>query len=251
MTYSACIEMLFVPEAEDIADRIGLARRTGFTLVEFWRWQNKDIDAIAAALAEHKVGLSGLVAEPMVPLTDPGQHDDFLKGLEQSIAVAQRLGAPVLIAQAGDDLQQFDRPSQHRAIVACLTRAAKILDGSGVTLTLEPLNTFVDHKGYFLASTAEGLDIIDEVGSASVRLLYDIYHSQVMGEDWQAVLAGRVDRIGHVHLADAPGRHEPGSGRIDWRPIAQFLRDGGYAGPIGLEYRPTGTTLASLSELDL
>lgn len=251
MAYSACIEMLFAPEAEDIADRIGLAKQAGFDFVEFWRWQNKDIAAIAAALAEHEVKLSGLVAEPMVPLTDPGQHDAFLAGLEQSVAVAQRLGAPVLIAQAGNDLSQFDRRSQHAAIVACLKRAAGILDGSGVTLTLEPLNTLVDHKGYFLHSTAEGLDIVDEVGSASIRLLYDIYHSQVMGEDWHSVLDGRVDRIGHVHLADAPGRNEPGSGDIDWRPIVSFLRAGGYAGPIGLEYRPTGASVASLSQLDM
>jgi len=107
----------------------------------------------------------------------------------------------------------------------------------------------VDHAGYFLPSTVEGLDIIDELNRPEIRLIYDIYHSAVMGEDVAEVLKGRLDRVAHVHLADAPGRHEPGSGTMDWRRRLQWLTDNGYRGMVGLEYMPTQSTEASLRAL--
>jgi hydroxypyruvate isomerase len=244
--YSACIEWLFAAEATDFADRIRLAKKAGLDGVEFWLWSNKDIDRVEAALRETGLPLIGMVAEPMVPLTDPARHDDFLDGLKRSIAVARRLHAPVLIAQAGNDLAGRSRSEQRDALVACLARAADILAGSGVTLAVEPLNTRVDHVGYFLPSTTEALDIIDEVGRPEVRIVYDIYHSAVMDEDIAAVLTGRVDRIAHAHLADAPGRHEPGSGTMDWRRRVAWLAGHGYPGMIGLEYKPTRATDESL-----
>ena len=183
----------------------------------------------------------------MVPLTDPARHDEFLEGLKKSIAVAQRLGAPVLIAQAGADLPGKSRAEQRQALTDCLRRAADILAGSGVTLAVEPLNTLVDHAGYFLPSTVEGLDIIDDVGRPEIKILYDIYHSAVMSEDIASVLDGRLDRVAHVHLADTPGRHEPGSGKLDWQARVGWLDQNGYAGMIGLEYKPTQATAASLA----
>ena len=248
MRYSACIEWLFA-ETGDFPARIRAARRAGLDGVEFWKWTDKDLEPIAAALDETGLGLTGLVAEPMVPLTDPARHAEFLEGLEASIAVARRLGAPVLIAQAGDDLAGRTRAEQHAAITAGLSRAADVLAGSGVVLAVEPLNTRVDHKGYFLSSTAEALDIVDAVGRPEIRIVYDIYHSAVMGEEIADVLAGRLDRVAHVHLADAPGRHEPGSGTMDWGRRIDWLAANGYPGMIGLEYMPTGETAASLRAL--
>ncbi|MDF2799403.1 MAG: hydroxypyruvate isomerase [Devosia sp.] len=249
MRFSACLEMLFVPETADFTARIALARSAGFDLVEFWRWTNKDLDAVEAALRKHGVALSGIVAEPMIPLTDPTRHAEFLLGLEDSIAVAQRLGAPLLIAQAGNEIDGLTRAEQHDAIVTVLRRAAPLLERANIILALEPLNTLVDHAGYFLHSTAEGLDIVDAVGSRQVRLLYDIYHSAVMGENIARVLAGRLDRIAHVHLADAPGRNEPGSGDMDWQGKLDWLTRAGYRGPVGLEFRPTVPTVAALERV--
>ncbi|MBV9672784.1 MAG: TIM barrel protein, partial [Verrucomicrobia bacterium] len=228
---------------------IRLARKAGFAYVEFWRWSNKDIEAIEAALKETGVAIAGFVAEPMIPLTDPACHTEFLEGLKHSVDVAHRLATPVLIAQAGNQLADRSRSEQSTAIVDCLGRAAAILTGSGIRLGLEPLNTIVDHPGYFLNSTAEALDIVDEVGMPEIRIVYDIYHSEVMSESIVNVLAGRVDRIAHVHLADAPGRHEPGSGQIDWQRCIRWLQSSGYNGPVGLEYRPTDSTSESLRAL--
>lgn len=249
MKFSACIEWLFAAEAPDFADRIRAAKDAGLDAVEFWRHSDKDLDAVEAALRETGLPLAGLLCEPIVPLTDPEAHERFLAGLEASLRVAQRLGTKVIIAQAGDELAGRSRTEQHAAIVRGLGRAAQLLEGTGVVLALEPLNDRVDHPGYYLTSTVEGLDIVDEVDRSEIRLLYDIYHSAVMGELTEDVLAGRVDRVVHVHLADMPGRGEPGSGGLDYEDRLDWLANAGYGGYIGLEYRPGGNSVDSLGFL--
>lgn len=245
--FSACIEMLFVPETEDFARRIHLARAEGFDFVEFWLWSNKDLGAVERALSETGIGLAGIVAEPFAELTREGEHDRFLAGLEKSRDMAVRLGAPILICQSGPLLEGIDRARQHDALTVAMARAADVLKGSGVRLALEPLNDRVDHKGYYLTSTAEGLAICDAVNRPEIGLTYDLYHSMVMGEDPEAVVAGRLDRVFHVHLADHPGRNEPGSGHLPLKQKLAWLEGQGYAGPVGLEFRPTGTTADALA----
>ncbi len=242
MRYSACIEWLFAAEHERVADRIRAAKAAGLDAVEFWRFSNKDLPAIRQALDDTGLALAGILCEPIAPLTSPEAHAGFLDGVRTSLSAASQLGANVIIAQAGDDQAGIARAAQHAAIVKVLKEAAGILEGSGVVLALEPLNDRVDHPGYYLTSTVEGLDIVDEVGRPEVRLLYDIYHSAVMGERIEEVLDGRLDRVVHVHLADAPGRGAPGSGALDYLDRLHWLRREGYAGYVGLEYRPGGST---------
>ena len=265
--FSACIEWLFadagglpplpgtagagqvIAEAASFPDRIRAAHAAGLEAVEFWHWSNKDRDGIRAALAETGLALSSILCEPITQITDPETHSTFLAGVEASVRAARELGAPVIIAQAGDDRAGVPREAQHAALVKVLRDAAPLLTGSGVTLTLEPLNDRVDHPGYYLTSTVEGLDIIDEVDRPEVRLLYDIYHSAMMGEDTESVLAGRVDRVAHVHLADTGGRAEPGTGTLDWQHRLDWLAAQGYAGYVGLEYRPSRATVETLTFL--
>jgi hydroxypyruvate isomerase len=243
--YSACIEWLFAAESPDFAGRIHAAKAAGLDAVEFWRFSNKDIDAVERALRETGLPLSSILCEPIAPLTDSTAHERFLEGVKVSLAAAKRLGAPVMIAQAGDEQAGISRAQQHASIVKVLKEAARLIEGSGVILALEPLNDRVDHPGYYLTSTEEGLDIIDEVGRPEIRLLYDIYHAAVMGETIE-VLDGRLDRVVHVHLADAPGRGEPGSGAMDWSDRLDWLEQRGYAGFVGLEYKPTIGTVEGL-----
>jgi hydroxypyruvate isomerase len=132
-------------------------------------------------------------------------------------------------------------------IATGLKLAAPIAADAGVQLLLEPLNSVLDHKGHFLDSTPMGFEIIERVGHPSVRLLFDMYHSTMMGERPESVLAGRGNAIGHVHVADVPGRHEPGSGGIDWRRHIGAPAASGYAGTVGLEYWPTAASLDSLA----
>lgn len=248
MRLSACIEMLFVSETPDIVRRMALAAEAGFDTVEFWHWRNKDIAAIDKARRELGLAITGLLAEPVADLTDPARHDEFLAGLKQSIAVARRLDAPVLIVQAGSELPGRSRAGQHQAIVTALRRAADLLAGTGIVLALEPLNIRIDHPGYYLSSTEEGLDIVDAVGRPEIRLLYDIYHSMVMDEAPARVLAGRVDRIVHLHIADHPGRHQPGTGGLALAEALAWIESQGYAGAAGLEFVPRGPTAQAVED---
>ena len=247
--YSACIEMLFVPETDDFAQRIHLAKAEGFDLVEFWLWSNKDLDAVERALAETGVKIAGIVAEPFAELTRESEHDRFLAGLEQSRDVALRLGTNVLICQSGPLLEGIDRARQHDALTLAMSRSADVLAGSGVRLALEPLNDRVDHPGYYLTSTAEGLDICDAVNRPEIGITYDMYHSMVMGEDPEQVVAGRLNNVFHVHIADHPGRNQPGSGELPLRQKLEWLEGQGYDGAVGLEFRPTGTTADALRQM--
>ena len=245
-SYSACIELLFREEAH-FPDRIRAAKAARLDAVEFWSWSNKDLDQVKAALDETGLPLSGILCEPIARITDPELHPAFLDGVRASLLAALKLGAPIIIAQAGDDRPGVPREAQHGALVKVLKDAADILKGSGVVLALEPLNDRVDHPGYYLTSTVEGLDIIDEVDRPEIKLLYDIYHSAMMGEHIEEVLDGRLDRIVHVHLADTQGRHEPGTGTLDWQARLHWLEEHGYTGLVGLEYKPVAPTVESLS----
>lgn len=247
--FSACIEMLFVPESDDPAERIRLARDEGFEAVEFWLWSNKDLDAIERALGETGVKLAGIVAEPFAELTRAGDHDRFLAGLEKSRDVAVRLGAPVLICQSGPLLAGTERARQHEDLVIAMQRSADVLAGSGVRLGLEPLNDRVDHPGYYLTSTSEALDIMDRVDRPEIGITYDLYHSMVMGEVPEAVIGERAGHIVHVHVADHPGRNQPGSGGLDLLTPLDWLAGQGYAGFVGLEFRPTNGTGDALRQM--
>ena len=247
MQLSACIEMMFAAESGDPAERIRLAAAAGADAVEFWRWSDKDLGAIAEALRQTGMPLAAMVAEPFATLTDPAEHDSFLEGLGDSIAVAKSLGCTVLIAQAGPDRPGVERAIQRTALVEVLGRAAERLAGTGIRLGVEPLNTLIDHPGYFLPGTAEALDIIDEVTRPEVGLVFDLYHSGVMNEDLCQVIGSRADRLIHVHVADHPGRHEPGSGHLALAEGLRWLFAHGYSGRVGLEFRPASGSAAALA----
>jgi len=142
--YSACIEWLFAEEGDSFPDRIRRAHAGGLTAIEFWRWTDKDLDAIEAVLRETGLAVTSLVAEPMIALTDAGNRQAWLKGLTESVAAAKRLGAPVLIAQAGNDLPGVSRKEQRRALTETLKAGADILAGGGVRLGVDPLNIRID-----------------------------------------------------------------------------------------------------------
>jgi hydroxypyruvate isomerase len=246
---SACIEWLFGEEGDGFESRIRAAADAGVPAVEFWGWRHRDIGRIARVLGETGVELTAFAVDPALPLGEPARHDAVVAAIAESAAAAAELGCRNLIVVSGDRDERMGADDQRTAIVSLLARAAPVAAERGVALLLEPLNTRVDHAGTFLDSTSEGFGIVDEVGVANVKLLFDLYHSVVMGERMEDVLAARLGAVGHVHIADAPGRHEPGTGAIDWTRAFAWLDAQGYDGRIGLEYEPLGSTGDSLAAI--
>jgi hydroxypyruvate isomerase len=246
MYLSACIEWLFQAEHEDIAERVAAAKDAGLSGIEFHLWRNKPIDRIANAVEHTGMRVTSIVVDPRCHLANPGATDEIVRSVTESIPAAKAVGAPAMVVASGPPIPGADEVATQAAMIANLKAAAPVVEAAGITLLVEPLNTRVEHPGMFLDSTRRGLDIIDAVGRKGVRLLYDAYHSATMGEQIDAVLDGRIHLVGHVQVADSPGRGEPGSGTIDWAHVMSTLRRVGYDGAIGLEYKPTLPTLASL-----
>lgn len=247
MELSPCIEWIFADEHPDVADRIRAAKKAGFKAAEFHLWRDKDVDSIADALEETGIRLTGLVVEPRRSLVDPAQHEEFLQAVRESLVTAKKLGSPPLVIASGFTREGVSFEEHVDAAVSALKQAAKLAEEAGILLVLEPLNDRVEHPGMFLVSTKLGLDIVEAVGSPNLKLLYDAYHSAVMGENIVEVLGGRTHLVAHVQVADLPGRNEPGTGAIDWKKTLSSLEALGYRGSIGLEYRPTLPAKESLA----
>ena len=171
----------------------------------------------------------------------PDRVAEFRSGVAQAIEYARVLRVPQLNclagkAPAGADLQQL-----RRTLVENLRFAARALEAAGLKLLVEPINTF-DIPGFYVSRTAQALEILDEVGAANAFVQYDIYHAQRMEGELAATLQKNLARIGHVQLADNPGRNEPGTGEINYPFLFAHLDRIGYQGWIGCEYRPATTT---------
>ncbi|RKD89253.1 hydroxypyruvate isomerase family protein [Halopiger aswanensis] len=239
---SICVEMVY--DDEPFVDRISRAAEAGADAVEFWDWREKDLEAIVDTAEVSDIPIAGFVAGGT--LTDPDAADDAVETIRESIATAAEYDVPTLIVTTGQDQDGLDRDTQYDNIVDVLSRVAPDAEEADVTLVLEPLNTAVDHPGYFLETSAEGFDIVDDVGSPNVQLLYDVYHQQVTEGNVIQTITDNVDRIGHVHIADVPGRHEPGTGELDYETIIGAIDEAGYDGYVGCEFSPTGDADAAV-----
>ncbi|MFB9376048.1 TIM barrel protein [Kineococcus gynurae] len=240
---AANLEWLCTEAGPELPERVAAAAGHGFGEVEVWQWRHRDLDALARALAEHRVALRTMVVDPAADLTAASSPEAFVRAVTGSAEVARRLGAPFLVVTAGDTVPGLGRDVQRSRVLEALRAAAAVLPDD-VTLLLEPLNDRVDHVGTFLTSTSEGLDLVQEVGSPRVRLLLDVYHALMMGEDLGRELAGRAGLVAHAQVADVPGRTEPGSGDVDWSSTLEVLHRAGYRGGFGLECRASEGTAA-------
>jgi hydroxypyruvate isomerase len=246
---SACIEWLFAEDGAPVPERIRRAADAGFDGVEFWHWRDKDLAAVAQAARAGGLAIVMMLVEPQIPIVDAGRLAEFVTAMEESARAAASSGCATLVVASGEKLPDVSAAEQDAAIVAALRVGGEIAGRHGLTLLFEPLND-TDHPRFFVTGTAHGLRLLEEAGSPHVKLLYDVYHSAVMGEDPGAPIAGRGASIGHVHVADHPGRREPGNGGIDWPTVLGRLEEAGYTGSIGLEYRPTADTASSLAYLE-
>lgn len=218
----------------------------GFDAAETYRWDTIDVEKTVNACKKSGVELLSMCTT-VFDMTSPDKRAAWLDGLKESCDAANKLGVKRLITQVGADTGEA-REKQHESIVAALTAAKGILDTFGVTVMIEPLNTYVDHPGYYLTSSREAFDIIREVDHPFVKVVYDIYHQQIMEGNIIPSVTNNLDCIAHLHAAGHPGRNELQYGENDYRVIMAAIDKAGYKGAMGLEYRPTMPPEESLRE---
>jgi hydroxypyruvate isomerase len=226
----------------------------GYEGFEFGNWRAQDPDAITKL--KNKLGLecACLVGNRAVnpkgmTLVDPADREAFLAEIKASCEAAKRFESTRLVTLTGNELTGVPREMQHRSIVEGLKRAHDVVAPYGVTLIVEPLNTLVNHQGYYLDHTPEAFAIMHEVASPNVKILFDIYHVQIMDGNLIDTIRKNIAHIGHFHVGDVPGRHEPGTGEIDHRNVFRAIREAGFRDFVAMEYVPAKDPMATLSEV--
>jgi hydroxypyruvate isomerase len=243
----------------DFPARIPRVAALGFKVFEFWGWWNKDLAAIEKAAKD--AGLEVAVCCVKTAFTGdtssmllPAGRAPFVEAVKDCIRIAPRITCRRFIVTTGNELAGVPRAAQHAACVEALKAAAPVVEDAGVTLVIEPLNILVDHGGYYLATSAEGFRIVDEVGSPAVTLLFDIYHQQITEGNLTLNICNHIGQIGHFHVANHPGRHEPALGEINYAYLFSRIAASGYSHYVGLEFAPsdparTDQILAEVQEM--
>lgn len=243
---SVCIEMFW--RERPFAERIGLAADLDYNACEFWSWEGKDLSAIRAACEQHGMILAALCHSPASSLVRRGYEQELTAGMVQTAEVARQLACHTIIVTAGNTLDDESYEITRRRVVRHLRALASIAEDNGLTLVLEPLNTLVDHHGYWLTKMSQAVDIVQEVDSPALKILMDIYHQQVQEGNIIANLRQYIQHIGHFHAAGVPGRHELIGGELDYGGILRAIDATGYQGHVGLEYSPLLDEATSLAQ---
>jgi hydroxypyruvate isomerase len=244
---SVCIDMILTEIP--FLQRIETVKRLGYPAFEFWEWKNKDVDAILRKKTELGLEIATMMGTGWKNMNSEEARKTFVSDIQASLAAAKRLGVKTLIVTTGFEDKKLSRTEQHTNYVAALKAAAPLAEQAQVTLVLEPLNTKVDHAGYFLQTAKEGFEILDEVGNPSVKMLFDIYHHQIMEGNVIQDITKNVSKIAHFHVADVPGRHEPGTGEINYANVFRAIAASGYQGFVGLEFKPSGSAEDALKNV--
>jgi hydroxypyruvate isomerase len=246
--FAANLTMLFTELP--FLDRFEAAKNAGFTAIEFlfpYDYEKQQIVDLLHAhnlqLILHNLPAGNWAAGERGITTHPSRTQEFRAGVDRAIDYATTLKVPQLNCLAG--IVKDNATEAHHTLVENLRYAAHRLQEAGIGLVLEPVNTR-DIPGFFVNRTDQALAILDEVGSSNIKLQYDIYHAQVMEGNLAETIEKNFARIGHLQLADNPGRHEPGTGEINYNFLFSHIERLGYSGWIGCEYKPAKTTLEGL-----
>jgi hydroxypyruvate isomerase len=233
-------------------DRFAAARRAGFEAVEFVSPYEHAPEEVARAARDAGVAVVLFNLPPgdwargdRGMACDPARQAEFASGIARALAYAAALGCPRLHAMAGLRPPGVGEAALRATYVESLRRAAHALAAAGRTLLVEGINPR-DMPGYYLVTSRQAFELMDEAGAPNLLYLYDAYHMQIVEGDLAPTIERRLARIGHVQIADTPGRHEPGTGEINYRFLLRHLDRVGYRGHVGCEYRPLGTTEAGL-----
>lgn len=244
---SVNLEYGFTEAGEKIEDRIAAAAAAGFRKVELFLLKGRDLTAIRRALDENGVELISTVADYVTQLVDPVTHDGFCDVFRDAAQAAKSLGCSNVVVTSGRGVPWLKRPVQLAIFADALRKIVPIAEELDVTILLESANTRFDHPGVLCSTTHDSVVVADMLDHPRVKVLYDLYHSVVEGEDPETALKAAMHQVVHVQVADAPGRGEPGSGNIDWPGALAMFERLGYRGAVGLELQPTKPSAEALS----
>jgi hydroxypyruvate isomerase len=248
--FAANLSMLFTEVS--FIDRFAAAARAGFRAVECQFPYAESAETIAAQLHEHdlQMVLHNLPAGDWAAgergiACHPDRVAEFRQGVVQAIDYATTLGCPQLNCLAGIAPAGVPEDVVRDTFIANLRFAASEMKAVGLRLLVEPINTF-DIPGFYVSRTDQALELIDAVGADKLCLQYDVYHAQRMEGELANTLVRYLSRMAHIQIADNPGRHEPGTGEINYAWLFRHLDAIGYQGWVGCEYKPETTTEAGL-----
>ena len=247
-----------------LAQQIEKVAAAGYQAFEFGDWRVADARQITAL--KNKLGLqcANLVGNKSVNpqgmgLCNPAEREGFLAEIRASLDAAKRFEAKQMVVLSGFKVAALSRQQQHASIVEGLKRAHDIVAREGVTMILEVINTLArieplnpkgnNHADYYLDHTGEAFDIVREVGGSNLKILFDLYHVQIMEGNLIETLTANIAQIGHFHVGDVPLRHEPGTGEIHYENVFRAISGSGYEGFVGMEYIPTKDAMQTLTEV--
>ena len=262
---SVCIETIF-PYQVPYEEQIKTCAELGFKSYEFWyhdlqrdgkggwieKEKAKDLDVIYRLNQE--LGLKLVTFTLNSPHCDHGGNliddrgvDMMMRELDHLLPIAQKLGVLQLITYVGDEVPGIKRSELLKKVAKSLRKMDRVLDNSGVVLTIEPLS-HPKYKGCLLPTIKDAGDLCREVGGKNIKILYDIFHVQIMTGNLLASLQEYIEYIGHIHVSGVPGQHEPVEGEINLPLVLKKLSEMGYKGYFGLEYYPLKEVVSSLKE---
>jgi len=223
----------------DFMERFERAAAAGFESIEFWQYDlpGRNVEDIAAHCSNLGLSIVQFTGWGAPSLADPANHAGFERGIEAAIDIADVLDAPMFTIVGHQVVDGIDHQTSLRNIEQALAGVAPRLEASGKTAILEPFNP-VDHPGHVLNGSADALRICRAIDSPAVKLNWDLYHMQLTEGNLIASLKAGLDQVGYLQIADVPGRHQPGTGEINYARVFEALDAMGYGGPIGLECWP-------------
>jgi len=244
--FSANLTMLF--NDVDFLDRFERAAKAGFKGVEYlfpYAWSKEELrerlNKHGLTQVLHNLPAGNWQAGERGIACLPGREGEFRDGVGTAIEYAKALGCPRLNCLVGKTPQGVPSEKVRQTLVGNLRFAASALEKEGIRFIVEPLND-QDMPGFHLVRTQDTLQLFAEVGHSNLYLQYDIYHMQIMEGNLTKTILSNLAKIGHIQLADVPGRHEPGTGEINFANLFRSIDEGGYDGWIGCEYIPSGKT---------
>ena len=236
----------------EFLDRFDAAAGAGFQAVEFALPYDFEREAIAErlgsnglAVALHNLPAGDWAAGERGIATDPARVGEFQDGVGLAIEYAKALGCRKINCLSGIPPEGAEAEALRATLVSNLGFAASRLEEAGIRMLVEPINTR-DIPGFYLNYSGQALSVIEEVGSGNLSLQYDVYHMQIMEGDLIPTMRENLGSIGHIQIADTPGRHEPGTGEINYPNVFSAIDDMGYDGWIGCEYIPLANTQEGL-----